>query len=298
MTSAVRLHRSTPPRATGGMLRLTSLVLAVAVALPTLARAQSETERGELAWKAGTAYALQGSADSALASFREARRIAIAVKDSSLLSASLRGAAEVQAVYMGCADSSLALLREATSASIEGDRTAGVLLIRRLAITGKLEEARSLHASLYADLKGEVPRSISRESIGYLTSQAAIQRAAGQHVAALATLRQARTIADRLASGDVVDSTAKTPLTDINSLNYWITYEMADLMLTSKTRGVMSPTEGKSLMNAVATETDEPEEGNERRFSAFRLSDRLAVRVWRCAMNGEKCPTPPPRKCR
>jgi hypothetical protein len=59
----------------------------------------------------------------------------------------------------------------------------------------------------------------------------------------------------------------------------------------------MSPTEGKALMDAVAKANDEPEEGNERRFSAFRLTDRLAVRAWRCTMNGEKCPTPPPRKC-
>ncbi|MEO7998659.1 MAG: hypothetical protein ABI852_14515 [Gemmatimonadaceae bacterium] len=289
MMFASRLHRPSHIAAT---------VLAMIIASPSIASAQSQTERGELAWKAGTAFALQGSADSALASFREARRIAIAVKDSSLLSAALRGAAEVQAVYMGCADSSVALLREATSASIEGDRTAGLMLVRRLAMARKLDEARALQTALYADLKGEVPRSISRESIGFLTAQAAIQRAAGQHVAALESLRQARTIADRLANGDVADSAAAKPLTEISSLNYWVTYEMADLMLTSKTRGVMSPTEGKSLMDAVARANDEAEEGNERRFSAFRLTDRLAVRAWRCTMNGEKCPTPPPRKCR
>lgn len=279
-------------------VRVAAVILSMMFAAPHVVSAQSETERGEMAWKAGTAYALQGNADSALASFREARRVALAVHDSSLLAASLRAAAEVQAVYMGCADSSLALLREANAVSIEGDRTAGVLLIRRLAQLGKLDEARALHTSLYADLKGEVPRSISRESVGYLTAQAAIQRAAGQQSAALATLRQARTIADRLANGDVADSAAKTSPTTINSINYWVTYEMADLMLTSKTKGVMSPTEGKALMDAVANSTDEPEEGNERRFNAFRLSDRLAVRTWRCTLQGEKCPTPPPRKCR
>lgn len=277
--------------------RIATISLAVLLASPQKIFAQSETERGEMAWKAGTTYALQGNADSALASFQEARRIAMSVKDSSLLAAALRGAAEVQAVYMGCADSSLKLLREATATSIDGDRAAGLMLIRRLAIAGKLDEARALHTSLYADLKGEVPRSISRESVGYLTAQASIQRAAGQHVAALATLRQARTIADRLANGDVADSAAAKPLAEINSHNYWVTYEIADLMLASKTRGVMSPTEGKALMDAVAKANDEPEEGNERRFSAFRLTDRLAVRAWRCTMNGEKCPTPPPRKC-
>lgn len=277
--------------------RIAAIAFAVIMTLPQMTFAQSETERGEMAWKAGTTYALQGNADSALASFRDARRIALTVKDSSLLAAALRGAAEVQAVYMGCVDSSLALLREATAASIEGDRAAGLMLVRRLAAARKLDEARALHTSLFADLKGEVPRSISRESVGYLTAQASIQRAAGQHVAALSTLRQARTIADRLANGDVADSAASKPLTEINSFNYWVTYEIADLMLTSKTRGVMSPTEGKSLMDAVAKANDEPEEGNERRFSAFRLTDRLAVRAWRCTLNGEKCPTPPPRKC-
>lgn len=262
------------------------------------AAAQSETERGEIAWRSGTTFALQGNADSALASFDSARRIALSVKDSSLLSAALRGAAEVQAVYMGCSDLSEALLRAANSASIQGDRAAGQVLVRRLAAVGKLGEARQLLAALYNDIKGDVPRSISRESITYLTGQAAIQRAAGQHVAALASLRQARTIANRLANGDDAEKAAAMPVTEINSQNYWVSYEIADLMLASKTRGVMSLPDGKTLMDAVAKATDEPEEGNERRFAAFRLADRLALKAWRCTMNGEKCPVPPPRKCR
>lgn len=266
--------------------------------IPGAVFAQSETERGEIAWKSGTTFALQGNADSALASFNRARSIAESVRDSSLLSAALRGAAEVQAVYFGCADSSFALLRRAHESAIAGDRAAGSILLRRLAAASRLDEARALHSALYADLKGEVPRTITRESVAYLTALASIQRAAKQHVAALATLRQARTIADRLANGDVADSAAKTPLTEINSQNYWVTYEIADLMLSSTTRGVASKTEGKALMDAVAIETDEPEEGNERRFAAFRLSDRLAVNAWRCALRGEQCPVPSPRSCR
>jgi tetratricopeptide (TPR) repeat protein len=266
--------------------------------LPAIATAQSPTERGEVAWKAGTVFAIQGNADSALTAFYRARDIAESVKDSHLLAASLRAAAEVQQVYFGCADSSLTLLRRAVSVSADGDRAAGLLLIRRLAATGKADEARALHVKLYEGLKDEVPRSISRESISYLTGQAAIQRAVGQHVAALASLRSARSIADRLATGDVVDSATAKSLTDISSQNYWVTYALADLMLNSKTRGVMSPTEGKTLMNAVANATDEPEEGNERRFETFRLSDRLALKAWRCTMNGEKCEPPPPRTCR
>lgn len=274
-------------------LLLTGLLL-----VPGALLAQSETERGEIAWKAGTTFALQGNADSALASFYKARSIAESVRDTPLLSAALRGAAEIQRVYFGCNDSSFALLRRASENSIDGDRAAGQLLLRRLAEAGRLDEARSVHAALYADLKGEVPRTITRESVGYLTGLAAIQRAAKQHTAALATLRQARTIADRLANGDVADSAAKTPLTDINSQNYWVTYEIADLMLKSTTRGVASKTEGKALMDAVANETDEPEEGNERRFTVFRLADRLAVNAWRCTLRGESCPVPPPRGCR
>jgi hypothetical protein len=265
--------------------------------IPGALLAQSETERGEMAWKAGTTFALQGNADSALASFYRARTIAESVHDTSLLTAALRGAAEVQSVYFGCADSSFALLRLAQEKSIAGDRAAALLLIRRLASAGRLDEARALHASVFADLKGEVPRSITRESVGFLISQAAIQRAAKQHTAALATLRQARTIADRLANGDVADSAANKALTEINPQNYWVTFEIADLMLKSTTRGVMSEAQGKALMDAVANETDEPEEGNERRFAAFRLADRLAVNAWRCTMRGEKCPVPAPRKC-
>lgn len=277
---------------------LVLIALAGIAASATRSGAQSETERGEIAWQSGTAYALQGNADSALASFETARRIALSVKDSSLLSAALRGAAEVQSIYMGCSDSSMVLLRSARAVSIIGDRASGIVLVRRLAAQGKLAEARELHAALYADIKDEVPRTITRESITFLTGQAAIQRAAGQHAAALATLRQARSIANRLANGDDREKADAMALTDINSQNYWLTYEIADLMLTSKTRGVMSPTEGKALMDAVANETDEPEEGNERRFAAFRLADRLALKAWRCTMNGEKCPVPPPRKCR
>ncbi|MGV3709955.1 MAG: hypothetical protein ACO1Q7_14060 [Gemmatimonas sp.] len=275
-----------------------SLAVIAQLGLASPAAAQSQTERGELAWKAGTTYALQGNADSALASFNAARAIAESVKDSSLLAAAMRGAAEVQTTYMGCADSALVLLRAARAASIDGDRTAGQLLIRRLAGAGKLEEARQLHTALYADIKDEVPRSITRESVNYLTGQAAIQRAANQHAAALATLRQARTIANRLATGDDTAKARAMPATEINSQNYWVQYEIADLMLKSKTRGVMSPADGKALMDAVANETDEPEEGNERRFAAFRLADRLALKEWRCAMSGEKCALPPPRKCR
>lgn len=279
------------------LLHIVSIAFASVTGTNTVLLAQSETERGEIAWKSGTTFALQGNAESALASFDAARRIAVSVKDSSLLSAALRGAAEVQAVYMGCADSSVALLRAANAASIQGDRAAGHVLARRLAALGKLDEARQLHTALYADIKGDVPRSISRESITYLTGQAAIQRAAGQQVAALASLKQARLIANRLANGDDIEKAAAMPETEINSQNYWVAYEIADLMLKSKTRGVMSAAQGKTLMDAVANAADDPEEGNERRFAAFRLADRLALKAWRCTMNGEKCPVPPPRKC-
>lgn len=266
--------------------------------VPTIALAQSQTERGEISWRAGTTFALQGSADSALAAFRRAGAIARTLGDASLRAAALRGEAEVQSVYMGCTDSTFILLREAIASSMPGDRTAGLLLIRRLANAGKIDEAKGIHTRLYADIAQKVPRTITRESVGYLASQAAIQRGARQHAAALETLQRARVIANRLANGDVQDSAAAQPLTDINSQNYWVTYEIADLMLTSKTRGVASPTEGKAIMDAVASSTEEPEEGNERRFSTFRLTDRLAVKAWRCEMNGEKCAVPPPRKCR
>ncbi len=277
--------------------RVAVWALAGSVLAAPYAGAQSQTERGEIAWKTGTAFALQGNADSAMAYFAAAHRTAVAIKDSPLLSAALRGEASIQAVYRGCADSSLALLRAASAASIPGDRAAGLLLIRQLASLKKLDEARRVHTALYADIKDEVPRSISRESITYLSALAAIQRAAGQHVAALETLRQARDIANRLANGDDKEKAAAMAVTDINSLNYWVSYEMADLMLTSKTRGVTARAEGKTLMDAVANDTDEPEEGNERRFTAFRLADRLALNAWRCTMHGEKCPVPPPRKC-
>jgi hypothetical protein len=269
----------------------------VALCLAVNASAQSQTERGEVAWKAGTTFALQGNADSALASFRTSQRIAEAVHDSSLLSAALRGAAEVQSVYKGCSDSALLLLQHANDISIAGDRIAGQLLVRRLAAAGKLPDARALQVALYADIKDQVPRSISRESVNFLMGQAAIQRAAGQDQAAFTSLVQGRDIADRLANGD--DKTQpKMPFTTINSVNYWVSFEMAQLMLNTKSKGVGSLADGKSLMDAIANNTDNPEDGNERRFSVFRLADRLTVNAWRCTLRGERCAVPKPPKCK
>ena len=272
------------------------IALALFVAVPLSLAAQSETERGENAWKAATAFALQGQIDSSLSAFAQARAIAAAVHDSGLLAASLRGAAEVNAVYRGCRDTSLALLRNAMAVSIPGDRAAGQVYVRQLSAAGMTAEARTAHRALYADLP-DMPRTISRESIGYLSGLAAIQRAAGQQAAALSSLQSARNIADRLASGDAIDSTVAHSLTEITSVNYWVTFDLAQLRLISKTRGVMELAEGKQLMDAVARATDEPEEGNEHRFRVFRLADRLVVNAWRCELNGEKCPVPAPARC-
>ncbi|MEP6781618.1 MAG: hypothetical protein ABJC26_17090 [Gemmatimonadaceae bacterium] len=278
-----------------GFARRSAIAVALITAAPIALFAQSQTELGENAWKTAREFALQGKADSAIAAFAQARSIALTLHDSSLLAAAYRGVAEVQAVYRGCRDSSLALLRKGVEVSIPGDRGAGQLLVRQLAAAGKTTEALAIHTALYADIKDEVPRSISRESVGYLSALAAIQRGAGQQSAALETLKSAREIADRLSSGD--DTTVKRAPTDISSLNYWVAYDMAQLMLTSKVKGVSAPAAGKILMDAVARDTDEPEEGNERRFKIFRLADRLVVKAWRCELNGEKCPVPPPGKC-
>jgi hypothetical protein len=266
--------------------------------VPTAVMAQSQTERGDIAWKAGTTFALQGNADSALASFRVARTIAASLHDSSLLAAALRGAAEVNAAYKACAaDSSLALLRLAQQFSIVGDRAAGQVLVRRLAMAGQVAEARKVHAALYADIVDQVPRAITRESVNYLSGQAAVEHAAGRDAAALASLRRARDIANRAANGDQPDSVPKALAAGIDSQNYWVTFELAQLMLSSKTRGVASPGEGKTLMDALAATNDEPEEGNARRFSVFRLRDRLTVHAWRCELRGERCPAPKAPKC-
>ena len=283
------------PRRSGAQQLVRATIAALLLA-PALA-AQSQTERGEVAWKAGTMFALQGQPDSAIASFRVARSIAEVVHDSSLLAAALRSAAEVHYVYMGCADSSIMLLRLANSYSVEGDRTAGQLLVRRLAAQGKLAEARQIQEKLFADVKDGVPRTISRESIGYLSGQAAIQVGAGQDASAFATLVQAREIADRLASGDALDPNRPKAYSNLNSVNYWITFEMAQIMLRGKGKGVGTPADGRALMDAIASTTDDPEDGNERRFSVFRLADRLTVNAWRCTMRGETCAVPSPRKC-
>ena len=185
-----------------GFAKRAALAAALIVAAPIALIAQSQTERGENAWKSATEFALQGKADSALKAFADARSIAQAIHDSVLMAAAYRGAAEVTFVYRGCRDSSLALLRKGVEISIPGDRAAGQILVRELAASGMLAEARTVHAALYADIKDQVPRSISRESIGYLSALAAIQRGAGQPAAAFATLKNAREIADRLASGD------------------------------------------------------------------------------------------------
>lgn len=265
---------------------------------PALVFAQSATERGEMQRKAGTAFALQGNADSALASLYRARTVAETLHDSSLLAAALRDASEVHRVYLGCNDSSFALLQQAVASSIVGDRAAGQVLVRQLAAAGRLAEARVVQAELYADLKEDVPRSVTRESVGFLTGQAHVQKAAGQPAAALASLRSARLIADRLSNGDDVERATAKPLAEVNAQNYWVTYDMADLMLTSKAAGVMNLVQGRALMDAVAKTDDAPDRGNERRFSVFRLADRLAIKAWRCSLDGQRCVVPAPRGCR
>lgn len=271
---------------------LLAICLGVLVASPAASSAQQPLEPGELAWREGQALALRGEADSALAAYTQALDLGRRDRDPGLASAARLGMAEVYDVWRRCADSAEVAYREAVRLAEPGDLSATDGFVRWLASQRRTREAREMLQRTYAPL--DVPGTIKRESIGFLLGEAAMQRAAGSHAAALSTLTRAREIADRLAIGDVDSASAN----GVHALNYWVLHDLAALRLDPRAGAARNTSVGTALRADVDGATTVSDTGGVPRFTATRLADRVA-RARRACGSGP-CETPPPptaRRC-
>jgi len=277
-------------------LSVVALGTATLLFLPVSIQAQDDEELARRAWQSARHQALEGHADSALALFAIARQRAQTAGDLRMVSAALTGAAQVHAVYIGCADSTLTLFRRAVAVAEPGDRQAADALVRFLAAQGDVSGAQQLLNEAYASVEG-LGRAITRESLNWYQGMAAIQRASGKEAAALASLNSALAVAARLKAGDVSDTVAK-PTGDVDQINYWIMYDVAQLRLNAKAPGVRIPATGKKLMDAVVTAGIGLDERDDIVVPVARLFDTLVLRAHQCVMNGGKqCRTPAPARC-
>lgn len=282
----------THPVAARVRVSCTQLLVALALGAPLLVHAQPPLEPGELAWREGQALALRGEADSALSAYTTALELARRDRDPGLASAARLGMAEVYDVWRRCADSAEVAYREAMRLAEPGDLSATDGFVRWLATQRRTREALELLQRTYSAI--DVPRQIKRESISYLLGEAAIQRAAGNHTTALSTLTRAREIADRLAVGDVDSVSAN----GVNGVNYWVLHDLAALRLDARAGAARNPSLGNALRADVDGATAVSDTGGVPRFTAARLSDRVA-RARRLCGTGP-CETPPPpteRRC-
>jgi len=268
------------------------LHLVIALCTSVAVHAQQPLEPGETAWREGQALALRGEADSALSAYARALDLGRRDRDPGLASAARLGMAEVYDVWRRCADSAEVAYREAVRLAEPGDLSATDGFVRWLAAQRRTREARELLQRSYAPI--DVPRTIKRESIAYLLGDASIQRAAGNHSAALSALTRAREIADRLAVGDVDSASAN----GLNATNYWVLHDLASLRLDPRAGAARSTSVGNALRAEVDGSTSVSDTGGVPRFTAARLSDRVA-RARRLCGTGP-CDTPPPpteRRC-
>ncbi len=292
-----------PPRPGAGGRRARPQRLAVAVALalplalPLAARsAAAQPDGATLAYLSARAFALQGNADSALAAFRRAERLAAESGDLPLVTAAAIGRAEVMAVYRGCTDSAVTWLREAAAAQPTGVRTASDALVRLLLSRGQVDAARETLTRAYADVEG-LGRAIKHETVHYLQGLAGVQRAAGQERAALATLEEALAIAERLHTGDVSDSTPRVPA-GVHGDNFWLLYDLAQLRLHARSAAVRQAREGERIMTDLVRAGDDADRDVHGRFTESRLLERLVLKAHACTLRGERCPVPTPPRCR
>jgi tetratricopeptide (TPR) repeat protein len=269
-------------------------VLATALVAPPSLRAQQD-QAAAVAYQRGRALAIQGSADSAMTAFKLAALLALESGDLELRTAALEGLAETVAVYRGCTDSAAAILRDAVEAAPPGDRLAADALIRHLSARGRPDEARRVLTSAYAGVEG-LGRTITHESLHFLQGMAAVQRAAGQEAAALASLRSALDIAARLEAGDVADSV--TVRSDaVHAHTFWLLYDLARLRLEARSAGIRQPREGERLMTELARAGVNADLDEHARFVELRLLDRLVIKAHACTLAGSTCPPPKPPKC-
>ncbi len=235
-------------------------------------RAVSAQSDGDRAWRAGQTAALAGRADEALASYTEALRLARQDRDAELASAARLGMAEVWDVWRNCRDSARAAYEDAVQLTSEGDYAAADAYVLWLARRGDHASARALHARAYAAIENEVPRTVTRESVNFLLGLAEIQVANSSRSGALYSLTSARTIADRLATGD--DTTVTTSM--VRPGNYWALHDLARLYLDPASKNVRNVAAGTTIRRQLDAATDVSDNGMHPRFTVGRLADRIA----------------------
>lgn len=275
-----------------GPKRAPALILAAAVTallFAAPARLDAQTD-GERAWRAGQAAALKGMADSAMAAYEEALRLARQDRDNELASAARMGMAEVWDVWRRCRDKAREAYEDAVQLTSEGDYAAADAYVLWLARQGDQAGARALHARTYTPIENEVPRTVTRESINFLLGLAEIQVANSSRSGALSSLLSARRIADRLATGDQDTS----PTSAVRPGNYWVLHDLARLYLDTKSGpAVRNVAAGNALRRQLDAASDVSDNGAHPRFHVGRLADRVAAIRRTCTTAACRLPPPP-----
>jgi hypothetical protein len=246
---------------------------------------------GERAWRAGYDAALVGRADAALTAYTEAIRLARQDRDPELASAARLGMAEVWDVWRRCRDSARIAYEDAVALAGEGDYAAADAYAIWLARQGNDADARRLHARAYLPIENEVPRSVTRESVSFLLTLAAIQVANQSRSGAMVSLTAARDIADRLAAGG---EDANGSPTGVTAANYWALHDIAALQLDPASGPVRNVGAGRTLQQRVDDATPGVSDlGGLPRFAAARLADRVARTRRTCRTASCQLPPPP-----
>lgn len=280
---AARVSAARTPIARCARLAVTLVALLLGATAPLAAQPTD----GERAWRAGQDAALAGAADSALSAYAEALRLARQDRDPGLASAARLGMAEVWDVWRRCRDSARAAYADAVQLASEGDYAAADAFIMWLARQGLDSEARNLHARTYLPIENDVPRTITRESVHFLISLAAIQVANSSRTGAMASLTSSRDIANRLSVGDQYE----VENGGVTAANYWSLHDIAMLQINAPSRPVRNVVAGRALLAKVDAARDVSDSGGHPRFTVGRLADRVARARRTCA--GPSCRLPP-----
>ncbi len=243
----------------------------------------------------GKRLALESKADSALAAFATSAAAARASGDQATGVAAMRGRADVQLLFRGCADSARRILSEAVAASATGDRSAADALVRLLASQGRLSEARTVLVTAYEDVPS-VGRKITREGVTFLQGMATIERFGGHESAALASYNSALQIAVRLHEGDIADS-SEHAVGEITQENAWVMFDLAQLRLHAKSPTVASLRAGERIMDQLVDALPVVSDQTASPFPLMRIGDRLLLQAHACAKSGKPCPVPKPPAC-
>ncbi len=268
-------------------------VVAGVLVVPLRAWAQDPAARSS--FLEGKRLAIEGKSDSSLSAFTASVAAARKSGDQATLVAAMRGEADVQWVFRGCADTARRILTDAVSAAGIGDRSAADALVRLLAWQGQQAQARTVLVKAYEDVPS-VGRNITREGVTFLQGMSAIERSSGHESAALASLNSALQIAVRLHEGDIADSSSHA-VGEITQENAWVMFDLAQLRLHAKSPQIASVRAGERIMEQLIAAWPVVSDQTTTPFPLLRIGDRLELQARACAKSGKPCPVPKPPKC-